>query len=162
MLDILERFNEQERELKARRAAIDTKIEEAQNRIQRLEKRREKLHSPGWVKGIVEPIAAALAVRTGLSWEIYGPFGLSCETSIYLREDMSKSICDQPTRSITLEPHHDGEDFVVRYRTGERSGEYAPGTLGHINGLDYLTSPLPDTIEEIEKLLVESGATKRE
>lgn len=155
MLDIIERFNEQEREREKKRAAIDEKISERRAQIERLEKRRERLLCAGWVEGIVEPLAAALASLTGLSWEIYGPFGLRAETSIYLREDMSRSITEQTTRSIHLVPMHNKDGgYVIHYETREIDDSYQKGSLGEINGINRKTAPLPDTLEEIEKLLV--------
>lgn len=155
MLDIIEQFNEQEREHEKKRAAIDEKISERRAQIERLEKRRERLLDVGWVEGIVEPLAAALASLTGLSWEIYGPFGLRAQTAIYLREDMSRSITEQTTRSIHLVPKHDKDvGYILHYETGEIDGSYQKGSLGELNGMNRKTAPLPDTIEEIEKLLV--------
>lgn len=155
MLYIIERFNEREREYAEKRGELERKIEERRAQLERLQKRLERLPRVGWVTGIVEPLAAVLADRTGLSWEIYGPFGLRSETSIYLREDMSRSITAQTTRSIHLVPMHnkDGE-FVVHYETGEIDDSYQKGSLGELNGMNRKTAPLPDTIEEIEKLLV--------
>lgn len=155
MLDIIEQFNEQERELEKKRAAIDKKIAERRAQIERLEKRRERLLGVSWVEGIVEPLAAALASLTGLLWEIYGPFGLRSATSIYLREDMSRSITEQTTRSIHLVPMHNKDGgYILHYETGEIDGSYQKGSLGELNGMNRKTAPLPDTIEEIEKLLV--------
>lgn len=155
MLDIIEQFNEQEREREKKRAAIEKKILERRAQIERLEKRRERLFGVGWVEGIVEPLAAALASLTGLSWEICGPFGLRTETSIYLREDMSRSITEQTTRSIHLVPMHNKDGgYVIHYETGEIDNSYQKGSLGERNGMNRKTAPLPDTIEEIEKLLV--------
>lgn len=155
MLDIIEQFNEQEREREKKRAAIDEKISERRAQIKRLEKRRERLLGVGWVEGIVEPLAAALASHAGLSWEIYGPFGLRSETSIYLCEDMSRSITEQTTRSIHLVPMNNKDGgYILHYETGETDDSYQKGSLGERNGMNRKTAPLPDTIEEIEKLLV--------
>lgn len=168
MLDIIERFNELRRQENAARAALDQKIRERKAQLERLEKRRKKVPQTSWVEGIVEPLARTLANRTGLSSEIYGPFGLNCTTSIYLRKDMSKSIVEQPTRSITLIPrygenlHYWDDDFIIYYQTGEKTNRYAPGTIGELNGMNNVAAPLPDTIEEIEKLLIYSDAIKKE
>lgn len=155
MLDIIEQFNEQAREREKKRAAIDEKISTHRAQIERLEKRRERLWGVSWVEGIVEPLATALSARTGLSWKIYGPFGLRLATSIYLREDTSRSITEQTTRSIHLVPMHNGEGgYILHYETGEIDGSYQKGSLGERNSMNRKTAPLPDTIEEIEKLLV--------
>lgn len=166
MLNIIEEYNRRVRERKAECEAIDQKIEQAERSIEnakkcieRLEKKRDEIFfSEGWVGGIVDPLAQELAARTGLCYEIYGPFGLRCETSIYLREDMSKRITEQETRSIYLVPVHDEDgNYVIHYETGETKDGYQKGSIGYLNGMHRKTAPLPDTIEEIEALLVVSG-----
>lgn len=168
MLSIIEEYNRRQRDRRAECDAIDTRIgkareeiERAKRRIERLEKKRnEVFFAENWVEGIVDPLAQELATRTGLCYEIYGPFGLRCETSIYLRKDMSKKITEQETRSITLTPGDDGNgNRTVFYDTGETDGSYQKGSIGHLNGMHHKTAPLPDTIEEIEALLVTSGAS---
>ncbi len=176
MLDIIERYNEDlkaDREkmqeisdkISSRREKVEKlqkQIERQEGHIKKLEKQKDDIFfSRGWVQGIVEPLAEVLAQRTGLKWEIYGPFGLRCETSIYLRADMSKSITEQETRSIRLTPATDqnGTEYCM-YDTGETEGGYEPMSIGWLNGFNHKTAPLPDTIEEIEKLLVTTGASK--
>jgi hypothetical protein len=46
------------------------------------------------------------------------------------------------------------------YDTGETKGDYPPMSIGWLNGFNHKTAPLPDTIEEIEKLLVTTGSEK--
>lgn len=129
---------------------IDNKIAERERQIERLKKKRDKVWiSYSWLKNVVGRLMADLEKATGLKGEIYGPFGLRAATSIYLREDMSKSICDQDTLSIELE-HREGETY---YHTGEYTHEYAFGTIGEMNGFNHVMAPLPDTLEEIIKVL---------
>ena len=156
MLDIVEKFNDLKRREKAERDELDRKIEEREAQLKRLQKRRDNVTSTNWIDGIVKPLAEALAVHTGLPCTICGPFGLSCETSIYLFEDADKSICEQKTRSIRIIPVFKYNDSTVVYDTGEKSGKYADGTIGATNNLDRVTRPLPDSIEEIVALLIES------
>lgn len=170
MLEIVERFNQLQREEKAildehesvineareKVRAAEEKVRKARARVEKLEKKKNKLPWTGWVDGAVEPLAKALAERTRLNYGIYGPFGLSCQTSIYLMKEKGVCITKQPTRSITLEPYFENGDLVIRYRTGETTDEYKSGTIGHLNGMNCVTAPLPDTIEEIELLLRES------
>lgn len=138
-------------------AETEEKVRRAYGRLNKLERNRNKLPSTSWIDAIVEPLAKALSEFKGLPWEIFGPFGITCQTAIYLREDMTKSICNQPALSITLEPHYgpDGK-FTVLYRTGETTNEYAQGTIGQINGMNCVKAPLPNTVEEIAALLRES------
>jgi len=161
MLDIIEKYNESKRQEDKHCDALEKKIIERKKQVTRLKKRLDKAPQTNWIDGIVKPLSEALSVYIGLPWEIYGPFGLSCETSIYLREDMSKSICDQKTYSITLVPAFAGDMHSVKYRTGEKTGEFMPGSLVAVHGFDCVTKYLPDTIEEITELLRETGEHKQ-
>lgn len=166
MLNIVEEYNRAFQARKAEWEAVDAKIEKSQEeierikrRIERLQKKRSKIRfQESWVQGIVDPLAQELAARAGLCYTVYGPFGLRCETTIYLCSDLSKSITEQVTRSITLTPGHDAEDnYVIYYDTGEVDEGYQKGSVGYLNGFQYKTAQLPDTIEEVEALLRTSG-----
>lgn len=171
MLDIIEKYNEDLKADRAKMQEISEKIISKKAKAERLKKQIEKLEKQkddiffgrNWVKGIVEPLAEVLAERSGLKYEIYGPFGIRCSTSIYLRADMSRSITEQETRSITLTPatSEDGTEYC-NYDTGEKIDSYEAGSIGWLNGFNNKSAPLPDTLEEIEKLLVTTGAIKEE
>lgn len=135
--------------------ALDAKIRKHTASIQRLEKKRDKISTRGWVQMIVIPLAEKLAEHFGLKYEIYGPFGLRCETSIYLLADLEKGIVKSDTWGLTLTPHYDGEDnrTICYYETGEETPGYEPGSIGWLNGFNRVEAPLPDSFEEIVKLM---------
>jgi len=168
MLDIIQSYNQLQREelrareehealinaAKERVQAAEECVREAQAQVDKLEKQYWQLPRTGWVDGVVAPLAKMLAKRASLSWDIYGPFGLTSQTSIYLMEDKNKSITAQPTHSICLEPSQDGAGgLLICYQTGEYTNEYKPNSLGAINGMNAVKKPLPNTIKEIEALL---------
>lgn len=137
---------------------IKEKIEERKKQIERLKKKLEKRKNdyykkdfPNWVETIVKPLMYDLEEKTGLHGEIYGPFGLCCKTSIYLRENMEKSITEQTTLHITIEPPT--SDGKIYYETGEVKGGYAKDSIGTLNGMNKVVAELPDTIEAIVELL---------
>ena len=140
------------------RATIDARIIQRKKQIERLEKKREKYGYVSWYDTVVTPLMYALEEETGLQGEIYGPFGLRAETTIYLRKDMSKSICDQETWSIELTTN--GDD-VTCYATGRQLEHYPEGSIGWLNGFGKEELPLPDTIEEIVKLLRHSKGSEK-
>jgi len=127
--------------------------------IKRLEKQIEKLEKniyyyPSWVKEVLIPLGQRITERIGLPFEIYGPFGLACETSLYFRADMSKSICDQPTKHITVLPEFgDNRTFYLLYYTGERDNTYEDGSIGALNGFNNRRAPLPDDFEAILEIV---------
>jgi len=159
MLDLIRAYNEKCAANKALHDELDAKIEQAEKRVKRLEAKRDKLGGVYWTDEIVHPLGKLLSGRLGLPYEVYGPFGLGCATSIYFRKDMTKSITEQPTKSITLRPQSGADGvFTVHYETGERTGVYAENTIGKLNGFDKITKELPDTIDEIIPLLRDSEA----
>ena len=154
-----ENFKEKSRLCKEELARIDAKIAQREQQIKRLEKKRSKVwNSFSWHTDVVERLMHDLERETGLHGEIYGPFGIRAETSIYLRADMSKSICDQETLSIELEHFEDG----TRYWNGEVKGNYPPGSIGWMNNCGHVMVPLPDTLEEIIGVLRKTGTTEKE
>lgn len=157
-----EKIREQERDsMYEDIASLEAKISEREQQIERLKKRISKRKDdyykkkyPGWIETIVEPLMRGLEKETGLHGEIYGPFGLCCKTSIYLREDMGKSITEQDTIHITLEPPYEGKLF---YETGEIKGEYRKDSIGELNGMNNVLEELPDSIEEIVKIMFKTN-----
>ncbi len=134
--------------------------------IERLEAQIEKLENnsyyyPSWVKEVLIPLAEKITEQIGLPYEVYGPFGLACETSLYFRADMSKSICEQPTKHITVLPEFgDNRTFYLLYYTGERVNEYAEGSIGDLNGFNYRRAPLPDDFETILAIVNKNSVNK--
>lgn len=122
----------------------------------RLRKHQEKTCS--WLEMVIDPIAMELCDHTGHKcFEIYGPFGLRAETTIYLMDADKPDIIHNDTWSITLTPDFDfmGEepDFHLRYDTGRITEEYPRNSIGGLNNFGHETALLPDTIEEMAKLL---------
>ena len=151
-MSIIENYNSLVQGIALQRSIIEDRIGMRERQIKRLRKRLDKLSCPPW-KDCVTAIAEELARRTGLKYEICGPFGLNSQISIYLLADDSKGTTEQPTRSLTLMPGFTDEELHLRYWTGESTKEYAPNTIGELNGGNMVTAPLPDTMEEIEALL---------
>jgi len=130
----------------------------------RLEKHRASY--PDWINSVVKPLAKELAELRGMRFEIYGPFGIRCETSIYLLPHNSeKDIVHNPTWSIKLTPrgllHSDKAE--IYYDTGKKKEPLSPkGSIAALNGFDNETAPLPDTVEEINALLRFSPGIKED
>lgn len=152
--EIINNYQTKKTDYENKKKQIDEKISKYAERICKLEEKRSKLikKSFSWIDGIVIPLAEELSKKFNMDYEIFGPFGLCCETSIYLKEYKNMSITKQTTYSITLEPQN-LEKLELVYRTGERTNKYPAGSIGELNGFDCITKPLPETIEEIAKLL---------
>lgn len=103
----------------------------------------EKRGTAHWLDGAVAALAVDLEEVTGKHVEISGPFGLRAEVLLYVGDDF-----------IRLTPAFpEAEGFKLYYDTGETTNAYQPGMLGDWNGMNNVSAPLPDTLDEIIKLL---------
>lgn len=165
MKTVLERYQGLLEEFKVKRAVAEEKRNKKVERVNNLEARLERakvaakkaddemyaIHHPSLYEHIIEPLAKKLADHFGLEYELYGPFGMECETSIYLSKDLNVSICDQKTISLTLRP--DWEKNWLTYNTGKKINRYPKGSLGDMNGYNDVYAPLPMEFDEILKLV---------
>lgn len=159
MLKYVEQHFEHRKRCAEARERFNKEIEKRRERIKRAEKQIEQLKNRQdkeyayWFDDVVYPLMHDLEKLAGDGWygEIYGPFGLECQTSIYLRRDMSRSICDQPTYGLTIYPPND--NGVMKYQTEEKTNTYPKGSIGDLNGMNFVQAALPDSIEEIWKLM---------
>ncbi|ADO59957.1 hypothetical protein [Paenibacillus polymyxa] len=154
-LNSLKDFNE-------KRNHAQVVIDKEQGRLEKLQKKIDKMkHNlyemphPNWFDSIFNPLAEALSQKLNKKYDFYGPFGLRNETTIYFMENLNISICNQDTWSITLYPGGLG-DGIIYYQTGETKDGKDRNHVTDPNGFNMLIAPLPDSIEEIEKLLVHS------
>ena len=158
MNELYERFNALMQEGKENTDKILDLIAKKRQSIKRLEKQIEKLETkcycyPSWIKTVLTPLAQKLSEKIGMPYEIYGPFGLANETSVYFHKDMTKSICDQPTKHLTVVPEFNGDKFYLKYYTGEKTNKYQSGSIGELNGYNNCRAVLPDDFNEILKIV---------
>lgn len=133
--------------------------------IQRHQKALDKLERKplGWIENVLTPMAEAISKAIEMPYEVYGPFGLSSETSIYFFVNGKKgSITKEPTLSLTLYPEwqYEGtklETFTLWYDTGERDEKYPPHSLGELNAGNKRKAPLPDGLDSVVELLRRSN-----
>jgi len=148
LIEQAETENNRTYELISKKKASVTRL---RNQIEKLE--NKVYNYPSWYEIILKPLAFRLSQDLHLPYEIYGPFGLSCETSIYFRADMQKSICDQPFLHLTVYPNFGTDSFCLEYDTGERTHEYEDGSIGELNGWNKRRAPLPETYAEVLELV---------
>ncbi len=105
-------------------------------------KAAEKTGHASWLDTAIASLAVDLEEATGKPVEISGPYGLRAEVWVKVGGDF-----------IRLTPEFPDGGFKLYYDTGEATNTYQPGTLGYFNGMNNVSVPLPDTLEEIIKLL---------
>ena len=152
--EIINNYNDTRNKLMKEKEVIEEKIARLQKKLKKNEDKR-----PYIIQDVITPLAKLIKSRCGFkAYEIYGPFGISCETSIYFSnvgKDNHIAICDVETWSITLQYAYDkvGNLSHLEYWTGEMTKDYAPGTIGYLNGLNNVYKELPMDIDTIISLL---------
>ena len=144
---------------------INERIIDRELQIARLEKKKSNLG--GWHANLVIPLAEILTPLLECEkYEILGPFGLRSETSIWFKKkDSTAKYCDY---SLSLTVHNEWEtdnhykgrycmgamkSVHLRYDTYERDNTYQRGSIGELNGFNKIEAPLPESIEEIIKII---------
>lgn len=127
---------------------LEDKILKAQTKLTKLNN-----NSPSWVKNILVPLAKEIKKRLkakGLdikAYDIYGPFGCACETSIYFSshgKDGHIEITKVKTLSVTIRPQWKHNETYTR-ATGFELTYWVNALVGF--------KPLPYDIDGIIKIL---------
>ena len=155
------------------------------NRIHLLEEKKKAIElkiEKEWHKNfgdkklIYKPLAEAICQKMNIKYyEIYGPFGLDNETSIFfsnVSQKPSKSeklglcrpidICNVDTYGLYDLVTRGKNEMEIHYATGEETNEFAKDSIGYLNGFNRVRKPLPDSLDEIIKVLRFSPAKKEE
>lgn len=139
------------------RNKIDNRIEQREKQIKRLEKKQHSLSLPSWIEEILEPIAKAMIRKMpDRYYDILGPFGMCCTTSIHFYKSGvgSKQLFDGDNcRSITFRPKNLDVGEVVLVDYNQDTGRYAKGTMGEVNGMNHPELPIKDSINELMKFM---------
>ena len=104
------------------------------------------LPMPHWKKYLAQTLAEAILDLLPKGWtvDVLGPFGLGARCGIYFRRpDGSRA------GGLLIEPGNLGEKgelLLVDLSTD--TGQYRPGTIGHLNGFNHPAIQLP-SLEEL-------------
>lgn len=145
-------------------------IEKLRAKIAYHEKKRRKLYlQSNRFETVIYPLAEEIKKRCGFEYfEIYGPFGLNAETSIYFSnegehvkgsEQDKIQISKVETWSLQL-TYNDNYESGYQYWNGERTNKYEVGSIGWLNNFDDVYVELPMDINEIIKILRHNHAKK--
>ena len=158
MQSVYAEYSEYNKKYEARKEQLQRLIYKHTQALKRLEDQHQ-----GWLDRVLVPLAVAIASELGgLPYEFYGPFGLSCETSVYFFPTDGHDITKDETYSLTVYPEYrEGgygyvNGFYLAYDTGRRLDTYRPGSIGDLNNFNNVKEELPDSLEEIVALLKHS------
>ena len=134
---------------KRQRVQLQEKIDAAcrkiawhQKRIVRLSRLQERIERPWWTDEIVAPVMAQVIRRTpGVAWDIerLTVHGLRAACSVFGKAENGKTV------GLTFTFDND----VLSYDTGETTRRFAPDTIGEINGMNNVSTP----VESVEMLV---------
>lgn len=124
------------------------KKQKLENTISRAEERLRALKdkAPSWINNLLKPLAKEIKKRLNSmgiatkAYEIYGPFGLDCQTSVYFSshgKDGDIEITKVKALRLTVYPSLKNNEFDLV--------------------CEDMTTPLPRTIDEIIKLLKQNN-----
>lgn len=133
-------------EYDARRVRLERLIRAHNRSLRKLEK-----NCPMWVNDIFIPVCNAISKELGAPYEIYGPFGLGCETTAYFSADPGSF--EKEFYGLTVVPTGELGKTRLLYYTGEKKGTYQKGSIGELNGFNNVTALLPDSLEEIMEIV---------
>lgn len=156
MQEFMKNLNERKKEYCNQRKYLENRIKMRRAQIERLEKRLDKLEYPHFHDALKE-IGEYICSKTGYEYKILGPFGLRCESSLWIvdpNKDKGKHGVGNIVWSICVnsKTNEDNTQYLV-YDTGEKKPGYHPNSLGALNGFDNVEAILPDTIEEVWEIM---------
>lgn len=139
-----------ENELEEKISKKKEKIKKLNDDVKKLVEKKWDIQSPSWIDSLLKPMAEVLSKELNLKYDIYGPFGMRAQTTIYFMEDLAVSITEQDVKSITIIPGKLSEAELF-YETGKLKPG-VPANSNHINdpnGFNKEILPLPENIEDI-------------
>lgn len=136
---------------------LETEIEKLEEEIEKLKKAKNNLKFPYWIEKLIKPLVKEIVEKESSfkSFDIRGPFGLRSYVFIVFSENEEVSEhYDENEYYLSIVPK-DLDTGKLNYETGETINKFSNGSLGEINGMNNVTKPLPENIEEIIELIFE-------
>ena len=133
-------------------------IKKAEAKIKELEEKDNKMTYPHFIENYIKPLAEEIIKHfPGRYYKTLGPFGLTNETAIHFYKNgvTNKNSCDGDNCiSVDFRPiKYDGESDLVLVNNLKNTGEFEKGTIGEVNGMNYLEVTMPKTIKELVKFI---------
>lgn len=156
MQEFMKKLNERKIKYYDQKHYLENRIRMRRAQIDRLEKRLDKLEYPHFHDALKE-IGEYICEKTGYEYEILGPFGLRCQSSLWIidpNKDTGETGIENLvwSLSVTSRTNEDNTQYLM-YDTGEKKPGYHPNSLGAMNGFDNVEAILPDTIEEVWEIM---------
>ena len=143
-----------------KKAELEKKIAYYDVRIQSLEEKRSRHQSKlndlyrgcvSWTDSAVE-LGSELAKLAGTESRVTGPFGICSRVRITLHAPGDVYPYMLPFKELEIEPLIGDKTLTFLYVTDEYVENCPKGSSGEVNGMNWVTKPLPDDLNEVLKL----------
>jgi len=156
--EIQKGYQRKQRLYRTKEKNFDKQIENTEEVLESLKNAKSKLTYPHHHDNYLKPLALELEkVFKNRSYSILGPFGLNCESSIWLTRNGVKEkdkFENNNIISITFRLRHkDNEPYLVLVDHLKNTGTYQKGSLGEANGDNYPSVDMPETFEKLVKFV---------
>lgn len=163
--EIKKSYQRKQKLYKTKQDNVREEIKKAEAKVEELKEKDRKMTYPHFIENYIKPIAEELLKHfKGRHYEILGPFGLTCETAIHFYKDgvTRENMFDGDNCiSVDFRPiHDDGDSDLVLVNHLKNSGNFKPGTIGEVNGMNFPEVAMPKTIKELVKFIREQNKEK--
>jgi len=145
LVEITENYTAKLRDYKAKEAEIRRLKAKHERLAQQYKELEYKLEYPHWMENYLTPLAEVLIKNfPGSDFNVAGPFGMDCETSISIHGEDSTLLAFLQFVPGNLDA---GELFLRDYTVD--NGRFSKGTIGAMNGMNHPNISIPQdaTIE---------------
>ena len=144
---------------KSDRKKILAKIEQREKQIERLQKKKDRLHYPHWTEELLRPIINEVARLTpDLHWDFIegsqdlNPMGMCARVSVFAYTQKYCQFRTQQCAAYLAFTPTDLDNGRLSYDTGEETGRFKQGTMGYDNGMNAIAEPV-ESIEQLVKFV---------
>lgn len=140
----------EEKMFRERAQELRRHADHAERKADAAHKALDDLKSVSWVDTVIRPIAEEVSNLKGKKVWLWGPTGIGSKVTICLSDNEDAPW--EERELLTVEPDFSNKALSLRYETGRYTERYQKGSIGELSGLNAITEPLPDSIEEIAEL----------
>ena len=123
--------------------AEEVEFRRMQKKYERLQEKyrlkEAKLKYPHWMENVLQPLGEELVANfPGSTFEVSGPFGMDCETSISIHGNNKECLA-----FLQFVPDH-GDTIVLKLRDYTiDTKRFMPGSIAAMNGMNQPDIPIP-------------------
>ena len=134
----------------AQAAATKKERDRIERQISRLQTKLDNLPRFGTVSFVGRLVRALEPHFPMHVLDVLGPFGLTGETAIHVKDSIGITVASLTFRS---DEQDDGTKLLRMVDYDNPTNRYPKNSLGAVNGMNYPIVTLPDTVEELVEMI---------